>query len=68
MGRLVLGDFGTAVNGDQVWTVDAQPEVFRSPEVMLKMKWAYPIDIWNVGCMVRPFYLSIYGFEIANIG
>ena len=67
MGRLVLGDFGTAVKGDQVRMAGAQPEVFRSLEVMLKVKWAYAMDIWNVGCIMRLFYLSIYGFEIVNI-
>lgn len=24
----------------------------RSPEVMIKAAWSYPIDIWNVGAMI----------------
>lgn len=52
-GRAVLSDFGEAVNGDQERNVDAQPSVYRSPEVMLKVDWSFPIDIWNVGVMVR---------------
>ena len=42
---------------------DAQPNVYRSLEVMLKVEWSYAIDIWNVGVMVclqfsSPSYLT----------
>ncbi|TID02790.1 Serine/threonine-protein kinase SRPK [Colletotrichum higginsianum] len=53
-GDVVLGDFGAAVRGDRKRNHDAQPNVYRSPEVMLKTEWSYPIDIWNVGVMARP--------------
>ena len=52
-GRAVLSDFGSAVQGDERRNHDAQPNVYRSPEVMLKTDWSYPVDIWNVGVMVR---------------
>jgi serine/threonine-protein kinase SRPK3 len=51
-GLVVLSDFGSAVSGDQTRTHDAQPNVYRCPEVMLKTEWSYPADIWNVGAMV----------------
>lgn len=51
-GDVVLGDLGSAVRGDEKRNHDAQPEVYRSPETMLKVEWSYPIDIWNVGCMI----------------
>lgn len=51
-GRVVLGDFGSAVRGDKPQIHDAQPDVYRCPEVMLKTEWGYPADIWNVGAMV----------------
>lgn len=53
--NIVLGDFGAAVRGDQKRNHDAQPNVYRSPEVMLKTGWSYPVDIWNVGAMVSSF-------------
>ena len=53
-GDVVLGDFGAAVRGDVKRNHDAQPYVYRSPEVMLKTEWSYPVDIWNVGAMVSP--------------
>ena len=51
-GRAVLSDFGSAVQGDERRYHDAQPNIYRSPEVMLKTDWSYPVDIWNVGAMV----------------
>lgn len=58
-GNAMLSDFGSAVRGDEKRNHDAQPNVYRSPEVMLKTEWSYPIDIWNVGVMVyRPFCSS----------
>jgi serine/threonine-protein kinase SRPK3 len=51
-GLVVLSDFGEAVSGDQKRTHDAQSNVYRCPEVMLKTEWSYPADIWNVGAMV----------------
>ncbi|GKZ59520.1 hypothetical protein AnigIFM49718_005402 [Aspergillus niger] len=51
-GRAVLSDFGSAVRGDESRDHDAQPAVYRSPEVMLQVEWSYPVDIWNVGVMI----------------
>ncbi|CAG8254999.1 unnamed protein product [Penicillium nalgiovense] len=52
LGRAVLSDFGSAVRGDEKRNHDAQPTIYRSPEVMLKIGWSYPVDIWNVGVMI----------------
>lgn len=68
-GKAVLSDFGSAVRGDEKRNHDAQPNVYRSPEVMLKTEWSYPIDIWNVGVMVcSSFYLAHvpYAFHILS--
>ncbi|CAI4213688.1 unnamed protein product [Parascedosporium putredinis] len=51
-GRVILSDFGSTVRGDLKRNHDAQPDVYRSPEVMIKAAWSYPIDIWNVGAMI----------------
>jgi serine/threonine-protein kinase SRPK3 len=53
-GYPVLGDFGSAVDGNKKHTFDAQPSIYRCPEVMLRAEWGYPADIWNVGAMVSP--------------
>lgn len=51
-GLAVLGDFGSAVPGDEGRYHNAQPRSYRSPEVLLEAGWGYPVDIWNVGTMV----------------
>ncbi|KND89186.1 Serine/threonine-protein kinase SRPK [Tolypocladium ophioglossoides CBS 100239] len=51
-GRIVLGDLGSAVRGYAKRNHEAQPNVYRSPEVMVKAGWSYPADIWNVGAMI----------------
>jgi len=43
-GEPVLSDFGSAVRGDVEHTENVQPKVYRSPEVMLKMPWSYPVQ------------------------
>ena len=48
----VLSDFGSAVSGELKRAYDAQPDVYRCPEVMLETEWSYPADIWNLGAMV----------------
>jgi hypothetical protein len=68
-GRVVLGDFGSAVRGDKPQIHDAQPDVYRCPEVMLKTEWGYPADIWNVGAMVSTVSsLSLRRYQILTKG
>ena len=52
IGEPVLSDFGSAVSGDVAHDEDAQPDVYRSPEVCLQIPWSYSIDIWNIGVLV----------------
>lgn len=53
-GAPVLCDFGSAVPLDdgKEHREDVQPDVYRSPEIILDIPWTYSVDIWNVGCMV----------------
>ena len=51
-GEPVLCDFGSAEKGDAENIRNAGANLYRAPEVMLKMRWSYSIDIWNVGVMV----------------
>lgn len=55
-----MSDFGSAVRGDEKQDHDAQPNVYRSPEVMLMTEWSYPVDIWNVGVMVCYVLIPYY--------
>ncbi|KAF2719936.1 kinase-like protein [Polychaeton citri CBS 116435] len=53
-GAPVLCDFGSAIALDDglEHREDIQPDVYRSPEVILDIPWAYNVNICNVGCMV----------------
>jgi serine/threonine-protein kinase SRPK3 len=48
----VLCDFGATVSGEKENVEDAQPNLYRAPEVILGALWGYEIDIWNAGCLV----------------
>lgn len=52
IGPPVLCDFSLAVFGDEENIECVQPNIYRTPEVILEAPWDYKIDIWNVGCMV----------------
>jgi len=70
-GGAVLSDFDTAVRGDKKRNHDAQPNVYRSPEVMLGTEWSYPVDIWNVGVMIWGLFEGkhlFYGDDPAGKG
>ena len=51
--RFVLCDFGLARFGQAFYFGDAQPLVYRAPEVLLKTAWDEKIDIWALGLVVR---------------
>ncbi|KAJ5490540.1 hypothetical protein N7453_011365 [Penicillium expansum] len=50
LGRIQLGDFGSAEPGDAPRNGQLfQPSLYRAPEVMLGKEWNYPADISNLG-------------------
>ncbi|TFK24551.1 kinase domain protein [Coprinopsis marcescibilis] len=56
LGLPVLSDFGAYMSGKELHTSDVQPDIYRSPEVILQVPWSYEIDIWNVGCMILDIF------------
>ena len=53
LGVPVLGNFEKAVRGDLGRNHDAQSDEYWALEVILRAKWSYSVDIWNVGVLVR---------------
>lgn len=48
-----IGDLGLAVWGhEKNYNHPIQPDLFQSPEVILRAGWSYSADIWNLGVMV----------------
>ena len=49
----IIGDLGLAVWGhEKNYNHLIQPDLFQSPEVILRAGWSYSADIWNLGVMV----------------
>ncbi|KAJ4287883.1 hypothetical protein N0V88_007501 [Collariella sp. IMI 366227] len=44
-GHNIFSDFGSTVRGDIKQTHDAQPDVYRAPEIMMEAQWGYAIYI-----------------------
>lgn len=51
-GTPVLCDLGEARLGSEKHDDDIMPDVYRAPEVILRMDWDYKVDIWNVAMVV----------------
>ncbi|KAF7562369.1 hypothetical protein G7046_g1783 [Stylonectria norvegica] len=62
-GAPVLCDFGSAVFGDTKHVEAIQPQIYRSPEVILEAPWSYNVDIWNTGCMAWGLFESFHLFS-----
>ena len=48
----ILTDFGKMRFADPVNKGWCMPDLYRAPEVLLKLPWDYPVDLWSVGIMV----------------
>lgn len=48
----LLSDFGEARFGEGEHNEVIMPNVYRAPEIILKMNWDYKVDIWNVAVVV----------------
>jgi serine/threonine-protein kinase SRPK3 len=55
-GPPVVCDFGEARLEDEEHNDDIMPDIYRAPEVILKMNWGYKVDIWNLGVMVSEYH------------
>ena len=50
----LICDLGEARLGDREHSDEIMPDPYRAPEVILGMKWSYPVDIWSMGLTVGP--------------
>lgn len=66
-GAPVLCDFGSAIPGELENTEDIQPDIYRAPEVILKIPWSYEVDIWNAGCMASTISSSSVQYVLTHI-
>ena len=48
----ILTDFGQMRFAEPMNNDWWMPDSYRAPEVLLKLPWAFPVDVWSVGVMV----------------
>lgn len=48
----VLSDFGEARLGKDSYGEHAMPDLYRAPEILLRIEWGVKIDIWALGLVV----------------
>ena len=53
----ILSDLGICVFGQQEYEQLIQAIPYRSPEVIMRMKWNSSVDIWNLGILVSKTFL-----------
>ncbi|XP_022899663.1 cyclin-dependent kinase 6 isoform X2 [Onthophagus taurus] len=58
-GTIKLADFGLAktYDCDMILTAVVVTLWYRAPEVLLGLKYATPVDIWSVGCIIAELYI-----------
>jgi serine/threonine protein kinase len=49
-------DFGSAVYTQQYHPELVSTRHYRAPEVILGLPWAFPIDMWSIGCILAELY------------
>ncbi|KAH0829835.1 hypothetical protein FOPE_10920 [Fonsecaea pedrosoi] len=52
-GAPVVTDFGQMRPMLPLSTDWWMPDLDRAPEILLKLPWGFPVDVWSVGIMVR---------------
>ena len=63
---VVLGDFGSSYFPDQAKVGNPwgffyrQALKYRAPEVLLKMSYSYPIDVWSVGVVMADLFFPLH--------
>lgn len=66
-GQPLLNDFGQMRLADPESDDWWMPDLYRAPEVLLKLPWACPVDVWSVGIMVRYEMAPRNGFQCSHV-
>jgi serine/threonine protein kinase len=53
-GQPIFCDFGDARFGKGPFEREVMPDLYRAPEILLRIPWGEKIDIWGFGLMVSP--------------
>jgi hypothetical protein len=56
MGSVRIIDFGSACMGQDRMYSYIQSRFYRAPEVILGIRYSFPVDMWSVGCLIAELY------------
>ena len=62
LGPPILSDMSEARFGEVDSREDIMPAEYRSPEVILGMKWTFSVDIWAVAMLVMTSHSAVHLF------
>ncbi|GLB17633.1 hypothetical protein AtubIFM61612_007513 [Aspergillus tubingensis] len=65
-GLPLLSDFGEARFSDEEHDEDIMPNIYRAPEVVLKMNWDSKVDVWSIALMAWDIVCSKTLFDGRN--
>ena len=51
-GDPILYDFEGARMGCKQTSCNAQPDIYKAPEILMETEWGRPIEVWNAACVV----------------
>ncbi|KAI7876951.1 kinase-like protein [Lichtheimia hyalospora FSU 10163] len=57
--QIKIADFGSACRTNERLHTYIQSRFYRSPEVLIGMKYSTPIDMWSLGCILAELFLGV---------
>ena len=55
----IIADYGSSCfNVNTIVTSYIQTRYYRAPEIILGIKFSYPIDVWSLGCIIYELYFG----------
>lgn len=61
-------DFGSSVCDGGTFYKYAQSRFYRAPEVILRLPYKYPVDMWSLACILFELYMGVPLFQGRNEG
>ena len=65
--HIIIADYGSSCfNVNTIVTSYIQTRYYRAPEIILGIKFSYPIDVWSLGCIIYELYFGHPLFEVKS--
>ena len=61
-----LIDFGLAMFNYNLRPSTVSTRPYRAPEIIMKLGWSYPCDIWSIGCILVELFTGDMLFKASN--